>query len=198
VLKALADKWGVTPTAPPAQPVPDVPPPPTPDIPLPEAPAPTGPSDAEKEEAKRQRAEIQAKIDKANRKIDAATADGISGEAEMRQIQAWKDDIKQWRKQLAAIPAYARGGYASTGLALVGEQGPEIVNFERPGQVYNAAQTREALSGSPKTFEALEAIKVEIAALVRGQSAANPEIINELRELRSRMDSIERTQRIKA
>lgn len=41
---------------------------------------------------------------------------------------------------------FANGGYAS-GWSLVGERGPELVNFSQPGRVYNAEQTAKALSG---------------------------------------------------
>lgn len=44
------------------------------------------------------------------------------------------------------IPAFARGGYHAGGWALVGEEGPELVNFAAPGRVYTAAQTAAALS----------------------------------------------------
>lgn len=41
----------------------------------------------------------------------------------------------------------AKGGYAS-GWNIVGEKGPELVNFSSPGRVYTAEQTRAALSGN--------------------------------------------------
>ena len=44
------------------------------------------------------------------------------------------------------IPGFAKGGLAK-GWAMVGEQGPELVNFTRPGRVYTARQTKEALTG---------------------------------------------------
>lgn len=42
--------------------------------------------------------------------------------------------------------AHANGGIAS-GWSLVGEEGPELVNFTNPGRVYTAEQTAAALSG---------------------------------------------------
>lgn len=47
-----------------------------------------------------------------------------------------------------AVPAFADGGSYQGGLALVGEQGPELINFSRPGTVMNASKTAEALSGN--------------------------------------------------
>ena len=41
-------------------------------------------------------------------------------------------------------------------MALVGEQGPELINFRNPGQVYNASQTGDILSGSETRLAALE------------------------------------------
>ena len=46
-----------------------------------------------------------------------------------------------------AIPAFASGGYYPGGLALVGERGPEFINFANPGQVYTADQTAQMLAG---------------------------------------------------
>lgn len=40
---------------------------------------------------------------------------------------------------------FAKGGYYPGGMALVGEDGPEIINFRQPGQVYTAGQTQELL-----------------------------------------------------
>jgi tape measure domain-containing protein len=46
------------------------------------------------------------------------------------------------------LPRFARGtNFAPGGLALVGEEGPELVNLPRGSQVKTAAQTRQALSG---------------------------------------------------
>ncbi|PFG19877.1 peptidoglycan DD-metalloendopeptidase family protein [Serinibacter salmoneus] len=42
--------------------------------------------------------------------------------------------------------AFARGGYAAPGWALVGEEGPELVNFTSPGRVYTAVETAHALA----------------------------------------------------
>ena len=47
---------------------------------------------------------------------------------------------------IPGIGTKQRGGYA-TGLNLVGEEGPEFVDFNRPGQVYSNRQLRDALRG---------------------------------------------------
>ncbi|KUG57773.1 hypothetical protein AVL63_04420 [Nesterenkonia jeotgali] len=45
-------------------------------------------------------------------------------------------------KDIKKIGAFAKGGRAPTGWALVGEEGPELVDFKTPGRVYTAGQTR--------------------------------------------------------
>ena len=45
----------------------------------------------------------------------------------------------------------ANGGYTPSGWTLVGERGPELVNFGQPSRVYTAAETSKALSGAYAT-----------------------------------------------
>ena len=45
------------------------------------------------------------------------------------------------------IRTRASGGYTPAGFTLVGEEGPELVDFTRPGMVYTADQTRAMLHG---------------------------------------------------
>jgi phage-related minor tail protein len=47
----------------------------------------------------------------------------------------------------AGIKAFARGGL-NTGLAMVGEEGPELVDFKTPGRIYSASNTQAMLSGT--------------------------------------------------
>ena len=98
------------------------------------------------------------------------------------------------------IEGYAKGGYAKPGLALVGEQGPEIVRFSRPAQVMTADETRDALRGGNdgKIVQAIAELKAEMRAVVVTQSNANPQIISELSEMKSKLTKLERNQRIGA
>jgi tape measure domain-containing protein len=98
------------------------------------------------------------------------------------------------------IPQYAKGGYAQAGLALVGEQGPEIVRFERPAQVMTADETRDALRGgnNEAIVQAIAELKAEMRALVVTQSNANPQLIAELTEMKTKLAKLERNQRIQA
>ena len=95
------------------------------------------------------------------------------------------------------IPKRAQGGYTPAGLALVGEQGPEIVRFERPAQVMTAAETRDALHGGNNEMivQAIAELKAEMRAVVVTQSNANPQIIEKLSGMEQRLSKMERTQR---
>ena len=46
------------------------------------------------------------------------------------------------------VPAFAQGGDYNGGLALVGENGPELINFNSSGRVYTADQTSGMLDSS--------------------------------------------------
>lgn len=65
-----------------------------------------------------------------------------------------------------SIPHFASGGYHDGGWALVGEQGPELVNMPR-ARVFNANDTRSMLGGGtdPAVLEELRALRTEVAAL---------------------------------
>lgn len=61
--------------------------------------------------------------------------------------------------EVSEIGAYAKGGRAPRGWALVGEEGPELVNFSNPGRVYTASETQAMLGGTdaPMTNEEVAA-----------------------------------------
>ena len=63
------------------------------------------------------------------------------------------------------IGAFANGGVAS-GWSLLGEEGPELVNFTRPGRVYTASQTREVFGVDKSSNSRDEEIIVELKAIV--------------------------------
>jgi hypothetical protein len=73
--------------------------------------------------------------------------------------------------QEAKARGYATGGYYPGGLAMVGEQGPELINFNRPGQVYTAGQTAEIMSGNGLAAE-IQGLREDI----RAQARANTQI----------------------
>jgi len=51
----------------------------------------------------------------------------------------------QLEQRYPNVVPMAKGGLASPGLTLVGEEGPELVDFKTPGRVYTANQTKDLL-----------------------------------------------------
>jgi len=62
--------------------------------------------------------------------------------------------IKNAARANGEIPAFARGGFHSGGLRLVGENGPEL-EVTGPSRIYNASQTAAMLSGGADTAAAI-------------------------------------------
>ena len=62
---------------------------------------------------------------------------------------------------------YADGGFYPGGMALVGEQGPELINFNRPGQVYTASETGKIMSGDNGNTEEVRQLRLENQAQSR-------------------------------
>lgn len=75
-------------------------------------------------------------------------------------------------------PAFASGGAYQGGLALVGERGPEFINFDQPGQVYTAAQTRGMFAGGQGSNTA------RLEALAERQAQQLEAVLRELTALR--------------
>lgn len=74
----------------------------------------------------------------------AAIASGATG-SDIAKAEAWRRNPVY----------YARGGYADSGWAVVGEQGPELVDFQSPGRVYTAQQTQSAFAGATASMSEL-------------------------------------------
>ena len=70
---------------------------------------------------------------------------GMGGGASAGSIGGVKlyTDMSGW----SPVSFHAKGGRAE-GWAIVGEKGPELVDFSQPGRVYTAEQTAKALNGS--------------------------------------------------
>lgn len=64
----------------------------------------------------------------------------------------------------AGVARFAEGGAYAGGLAMVGEEGPELINFNKGGQVYTAAETQRMMSGSTNEAE-LRMLREEVSML---------------------------------
>ena len=71
------------------------------------------------------------------------------------------------------IPGFASGGNYSGGYALVGEKGPELINFNRSGYVYNAQDTKRLMQ-SGDTYH-----QISVPVSVAGET--NPRLAGRLR-----------------
>ena len=70
------------------------------------------------------------------------------------------------------ITPFAKGGIAD-GWSLVGEKGPELVNFSNPARVYTADQTRNALSGNNGNLNVMINLKNESGQQIEAQQTGS-------------------------
>ena len=69
-------------------------------------------------------------------------------------------------KYLQELAGYAKGGNYSGGLALVGEEGPELINFGSGGYVHTATQTAGMIAnGNVSLIDELKALREEVVML---------------------------------
>lgn len=104
-------------------------------------------------------------------------AEGVSGTAvDLQRLRATTAASLEvtlrgiGKKTGVTIPAFASGGSYAGGLALVGETGPEIINFNRPGYVHNSTQTAGMLNNAALLSE-LAALRDEVT-LLRAETRA--------------------------
>jgi tape measure domain-containing protein len=75
--------------------------------------------------------------------------------------------------EATALRGFANGGYYPGGMAMVGERGPELINFSSPGMVYNNERLRSAMGGGDTAAE-LRALRednrIQSRAMVAMQS----------------------------
>ena len=72
--------------------------------------------------------------------------------------------IKNAARANGEIPAFARGGFHSGGLRLVGENGPEL-EVTGPSRIYNASQTAAMLGGGGDAAAEVRALRNDFAGM---------------------------------
>jgi hypothetical protein len=103
--------------------------------------------------------------------------DILGREADAAGLAYWMNDkstLAQIRQNLLMSKAagqYAEGGYYPGGMALVGEEGPELINFARPGQVYTASETQNIMSGGDESNLEIRQLREENRAQSRAMVA---------------------------
>jgi len=89
------------------------------------------------------------------------------------------DSLDKIAEIIAASPeakglsAFANGGYYPGGMAMVGERGPELIDFSNPGQVYSNERLRSAMGGDDVATEIRglrEENRIQSRAMVSMQS----------------------------
>jgi hypothetical protein len=89
------------------------------------------------------------------------------------------DSLEKIAEIIAASPeakglaAFANGGYYPGGMAMVGERGPELIDFSNPGQVYSNERLRSAMGGGDVATEIRglrEENRIQSRAMVSMQS----------------------------
>ena len=143
--------------------------------------------------AAQQRAEAAAAAARAA--AAAAEAERLRREAEARA--AWFNGMfwGDWGSSSTTnqsdswfLPTNADGGMFQGGLSIVGEEGPELVNFARPSMIYTANETADILSGGKKTNnESISEIR-QLRAENQAQSRAMVNLQNRMTKLLERWD----------
>ena len=122
-----------------------------------------------------------AQVSAADKQLEALQGQLDVQNAALEQLQGQSATLEEIEKQIAelrplldaagdkaGVKAFARGGLAMPGWAVVGEEGPELVNFSQPGRVYTAADTAALFrSATPRAAGTDSGSDAEVKALRR-------------------------------
>ncbi len=136
-----------------------------------------------------------AQVSAADKQLEALQGQLDVQNAALEQLQGQSATLEEIEKQIAdlkplldaagdkaGVKAFARGGLAMPGWSLVGEEGPELVNFSQPGRVYTAADTAALFrSATPRTTDAgsreeIKALRREVYQLRRDMLISMSEV----------------------
>ena len=122
-----------------------------------------------------------AQVSAADKQLEALQGQLDVQNAALTELQGQSATLEEIEKQIAdlkplldaagqkaGVKAFARGGLAMPGWAVVGEEGPELVNFSQPGRVYTAADTAALFrSATPRAADTDSGSDAEVKALRR-------------------------------
>ena len=120
-----------------------------------------------------------AQVSAADKQLEALQGQLDVQNAALAELQGQSATLEEIEKQIAelrplldaagdkaGVKAFARGGLAMPGWSLVGEEGPELVNFLQPGRVYTAADTAALFrSVTPRAADTDSGSDAEVKAL---------------------------------
>ena len=110
---------------------------------------------------------LQGQLDVQNAALEALQGQSATLEEIEKQIAELRP-LLDAAGDKAGVKAFARGGLAMPGWSLVGEEGPELVNFSQPGRVYTAADTAALFrSVTPRAADTDSGSREEVKALRR-------------------------------
>ena len=122
-----------------------------------------------------------AQVSAADKQLEALQGQLDVQNAALTELQGQSATLEEIEKQIAdlkplldaagqkaGVKAFARGGLAMPGWSLLGEEGPELVNFSQPGRVYTAADTAALFrSATPRAADTDSGSREEVKALRR-------------------------------
>ena len=120
-----------------------------------------------------------AQVSAADKELEALQGQLDVQNAALAELQGQSATLEEIEKQIAelrplldaagdkaGVKAFALGGLAMPGWAVVGEEGPELVNFSQPGRVYTAADTAALFrSVTPRAADTDSGSDAEVKAL---------------------------------
>lgn len=148
-----------------------------------------------------------SQVSAADKQLEALQGQLDVQNAALKQLQGQSATLEEIEKQIAelkplldaagdkaGVKAFARGGLAMPGWAVVGEEGPELVNFSQPGRVYTAADTAALFrSATPRAADA--GTREEFKALRQENKALRQEVYQLRRDMLISMSEIARFSR---
>jgi TP901 family phage tail tape measure protein len=130
------------------------------------------------------------------KEIQAEIKGTKKGDPQRNYLRAQLSGLMAQRKALGKVKFKEQGGWTD-GMTIVGENGPELINFARPTQVQSNRQTQSIIAGgNDMVVSELQKANKELAALVRLQVKANQALLDRLDQIASASSSMERKARL--
>lgn len=135
-----------------------------------------------------------------NDQLDAVNAQikATKDQVEKERLRIERDRLQAQIKGLGKIQYKASGGWTQ-GPTIVGENGPELINFAHPTLVTNHQQTRAMLSnGNDAVVTELKQQTQELKALVKLQQASINALLERMDKQTGSLSTLERKARLEA
>lgn len=129
-------------------------------------------------------AEKVASLNRGEYLTEGAPSSGWTPESAKAAMIKECGSVEAWYLKYGKAEGFAAGGLAMPGWAIVGERGPELVNFSTPGRVYTAEQTQRMLDQPAYGTDGSSAASfVWMRERIAAQDTAFAEMISVLRTI---------------